>query len=120
MARGGQVTITPSPLEKGIHWDEWEPVIRDLENAGYDVRVLAPEEERGGLPSAPEYYVVAYLFWKAVGEPAIEGAREAVRERVRESVLRHLKGRKGKPQVVVLVDERNRPIAEIELPAEDR
>ena len=115
------LTIRPSRLERGLHGDQWQRVVYGLVAAGFEVSLdTTPDiEERGGLPGTPEFPIAAYIVWTAVGEPATEAVRDTVMERVREILVKHLERPAGKPRVVVLVDERHRPIADIELPADD-
>jgi hypothetical protein len=114
-----RITVTPSTLEEVDHWDEWERVIAELDAAGVPVRVERPTIYRSRFPDVvPAFYIVATIAIY-VGRGALEGVRDAVREHVREAVLRHLRPREGKPQIVRILDEHGKPLADVELPGED-
>jgi hypothetical protein len=44
------ITITPGPMELGLNREPYEDVVAQLRAEGYDARLDAPEEFRGGRP----------------------------------------------------------------------
>ena len=66
-----QILLQPAPIEYGVHRDQYDALIADLESEGVLVRVVAPVEERnGGLPGGvqqSEFYDLVIHVGEAVG-----------------------------------------------------
>jgi hypothetical protein len=65
-----QVLLQPAPIEYGVHREQYDALISDLESEGVLVRVVAPVDERSGPPGGvqqSEFYDLVIHVGEAVG-----------------------------------------------------
>jgi hypothetical protein len=80
-----RVEIEPLPMELGLHREQYEALVRELEQSGYDVELIPPEELRsGGSSLAVE---VADVTLRVIG--AFGGLKAAVE--IASMARRHLR-----------------------------
>ena len=86
-----QILLQPAPLEYGLHREQYDALVTDLEAEGVLVRVLPAVEERG----VPENIAEVYDLVIQVGEVAgtVLSATKVI-----ESVRRRLRGHAGRAE----------------------
>jgi hypothetical protein len=83
-----RIVLQPSPMERGLFQDQYDALIEDLREQGYDVELEVPIETRG-VPEAQWMYDLTVHVGEVAKDALAVGALVAI-------LRKHLRGKIGR------------------------